>query len=45
MVAGFAAGFVIYDYFAHDEIDWVRAIVVAVFAIGIMTLIGGNKKN
>ncbi len=41
---GFAAGFIIYDYFVHGEIDWIRAIVTAILAVIIMAVINGLKK-
>ena len=44
MGLGFATGFIIYDYFAHGEIDWIRAIVTAILAIVIMAIINGFNK-
>ncbi|WP_324026562.1 hypothetical protein QSV08_03310 [Maribacter sp. BPC-D8] len=43
-VLGFAAGFIIYDVFAKDEIDWVKAIVVAILSVVIMFIIERVKK-
>jgi hypothetical protein len=28
---GSAFGIVIYDYFVHDNIDWIRALLVGIF--------------
>ena len=42
MLLGFATGFMTYDYFAHGEIDWIRAIVTAIFA-SIITVLFFNK--
>ncbi|WP_157486553.1 MULTISPECIES: hypothetical protein [Maribacter] len=43
-VLGFATGFIIYDAFAKDEIDWVKAIVVAILSVVIMFVIDRLKK-
>ena len=45
MVLGFATGFIIYDYVANGEVDWVRAIVTAILA-SIITILffNGSKK-
>jgi uncharacterized membrane protein len=44
MALGFTIGFIIYDYFAHGQIDWIRAIVTAIVAVIIMAIINGLKK-
>ncbi len=43
-VLGLATGFIIYDAFAKDEIDWVKAIVVAILSVVIMFGIDRVKK-
>ncbi len=43
-VLGFATGFIIYDAFAKDEIDWVKAIVVAILSVILMFVIDRLKK-
>ncbi len=43
-VLGFATGFIIYDAFAKDEINWVKAIVVAILSVVIMFVIERVKK-
>ncbi|WP_300020751.1 hypothetical protein [uncultured Maribacter sp.] len=35
-VLGLATAFIIYDAFAKDEIDWVKAIVVAILSVVII---------
>ncbi|WP_291966087.1 hypothetical protein [Maribacter sp.] len=35
-ILGFATAFIIYDAFAKDEIDWVKAIVVAILSVVII---------
>jgi len=45
MLLGYTAGFITYDYFAHGEIDWIRAIVTAIFTSIITVLFfNGTKK-
>ena len=45
MFLGFATGFIIYDYFAHEQIDWIGAIIKAILVIIIMAISNGFKKS
>ena len=44
MALGFAIGFVLYDYFAHGQVDWIRAIIVSILTVIFMTIFKGLKK-
>ena len=44
MGLGFAAGFAVYDYFAHGQVDWIRAIITAILAVVITVIFNGLKK-
>ena len=35
---GFATGFIVYNYFANGDINWIRAIVTAILVVFIMTV-------
>lgn len=39
-----AAGIITYDYLAHGEIEWYRAIFISVFVVVGMAIINGLKK-
>ena len=41
---GLGIGTAIYDYLSHGEIDWIRAIVVAIIASVILFVIEKVKK-
>lgn len=45
MLLGFTTGFIIYDYFAHEQIDWIGAIIKAILVIIIMAVFNGFKKT
>ena len=34
----FAAGLVVYDYFAQDEIDWIKVLIIALFMVFLNTI-------
>ncbi|RXG20678.1 hypothetical protein DSM00_2782 [Leeuwenhoekiella aequorea] len=34
----FAAGLVVYDYFAQDEIDWIKVLILALFMVFLNTI-------
>ena len=42
---GIGVGTAIYDYFSHGEIDWLRAVAVAIIASVILFAIEKMKKN
>ena len=44
MGLGIGIGIAIYDYLSHGEIDWIRAIVVAIIASVILFGIEKVKK-
>ncbi|MFS4492406.1 hypothetical protein [Maribacter sp. 2308TA10-17] len=43
MGLGFAAGFLIYDYFVHGELNWIAAVVTAIIMAALMPLFYKNK--
>ena len=45
LVLGFATGFIIYDYFAHGQIDWIGAIIKAILVVIMMAIFNGFKKS
>ena len=45
MVFGFATGFIIYDYFANGQIDWIGAIIKAILVVIITAVFNGFKKS
>ena len=40
----FAAGLVVYDYIAKDEIDWIKVLVIALFMV-LLNIIYTKRKN
>jgi uncharacterized membrane protein len=45
MFLGLTTGYIIYDYFAHDEIDWLRSIGSAIIAIVIIAVFFNKEKK
>ncbi|MEZ7496828.1 hypothetical protein QO206_15130 [Leeuwenhoekiella aequorea] len=41
----FAAGIVVYDYFAQDDIDWIKVLVIALFMVLLNTIYTKRKNN
>ena len=41
----FATGLVVYDYFAQDEIDWIKVLVIALFMVLLNTIYTKRKNN
>tara|TARA_R110002012_G_scaffold211695_1_gene382594 strand:+ start:136 stop:330 length:195 start_codon:yes stop_codon:yes gene_type:complete len=41
----FATGLVVYDYFAQDEIDWIKVFVIALFMVLLSTIYTKRKNN
>lgn len=41
---GIGIGTAVYDYFAHGEIDWIRALDIAIIASVILFVIEKVKK-
>jgi len=45
MFLGLTTGFIIYDYFAHEQIDWIRAIIIAILTVIIVVIFNRLKKS
>lgn len=43
--SGFVTGFIVYDYFANDEINWIAAIIAGILAVAIMPIFNKTKKQ
>ena len=41
----FATGLVVYDYFAQDDIDWIKVLVIALFMVLLNTIYTKRKNN
>ncbi len=41
----FAIGLVVYDYFAQDDIDWIKVLVIALFMVLLNTIYTKRKNN
>tara|TARA_R110002020_G_scaffold409907_1_gene619655 strand:- start:457 stop:654 length:198 start_codon:yes stop_codon:yes gene_type:complete len=40
-----ATGLVVYDYFAQDEIDWIKVLVIALCMVLLNTIYTKRKNN